>query len=103
MDLYLKVLDFDEANAFASLGVANVLAEHGKLEEAQEIFRVLRETNPNMWQPRINLAHLMVAKENYETAITNYEKTLLDFFPEGKNFEIELFIAKAHYKQGNFS
>ena len=49
MDLYLKVLDFDESNAFASLGVANVLAEHDKVEDAQEIYRILRETNPNIW------------------------------------------------------
>jgi hypothetical protein len=30
MDRYMAVLEGDEYNSFAALGVANILAEHGK-------------------------------------------------------------------------
>jgi hypothetical protein len=54
MDKYIAVLEIDEANSFATLGVGNVLAEHGKLEEAMEIFKVLKEAAPNMHHPWVN-------------------------------------------------
>lgn len=41
MDRYIAVLEKDESNSLAALGIANVLAEHGKLNEAFEIYKVL--------------------------------------------------------------
>lgn len=31
MEQYCNVLEYDEANCFATLGIGNVLAEHGKI------------------------------------------------------------------------
>ena len=65
-------LEFDEANCYATLGIANVLAEHGKLNEAMEIYKVLKESNPNMYQPLVNQAHLSMEQQNYEVAVNLY-------------------------------
>lgn len=54
MDRYMHILDKDEGNCFATLGIGNVLAEHGKLNEAMEIYKVLKESNPNLYQPLLN-------------------------------------------------
>ena len=61
MDRYLNVLEHDEANCYAVLGVGNILAEHGKTHEASEIYKMLRESNPNMYEPVLNLGHMSVA------------------------------------------
>ena len=58
MDRYMAVLESDEFNSFAALGVANILAEHGKQNEAFEIYKVLAVSNPNMYHPLVNQAHL---------------------------------------------
>jgi RNA polymerase-associated protein CTR9 len=97
MDKYITVLENDESNAFGSLGVANVLAEHGKIAEAMEVYKVLKETNPNIPHPLLNLAHMNVAEGNYEAAINLYRKAL-EKYPDGRDLETELYLAKAHYK-----
>ena len=61
MDRYMHILDKDEGNCFATLGISNVLAEHGKLNEAMEIYKVLKESNPNLYQPLLNQAHLSMS------------------------------------------
>ena len=48
MDRYMAILEGDEANSYAALGVANVLAEHGKVNEAFEIYKQLALSNPGM-------------------------------------------------------
>lgn len=102
MDKYISVLEYDEANCFATLGIGNVLAEHGKLNEAMEIYKVLKESNPNMSQPLINQAHLSMAQNNFEVAVNLYQKVLEKFFIGGKNLEIELYLAKAYFKMKAF-
>ena len=102
MDKYIAVLEFDEANVFATLGVGNILAEHGKLNEAMEIYKVVKECNPNIYHPWINQAHLSIAQSNYEGAVNLYSKCLEKFFPGGKNLEIELYMCKAYYKMKQF-
>lgn len=54
MDKYINVLDIDEANSFAALGIANVLAEHGKVNEAMEVYKVIKENNPNIYHALLN-------------------------------------------------
>ena len=54
MDRYIAVLEHDEANSFATLGIANILAEHGKQNEAFEIYKVIALSNPNMYHPLVN-------------------------------------------------
>jgi hypothetical protein len=54
MDKYIAVLEIDEANTFASLGIANVLAEFNKVNEAMEIFKIIKENNPSLYHPLLN-------------------------------------------------
>lgn len=54
MDRYIAVLEYDETNSFATLGIANILAEHGKLNEAFEIYKLLGASNPHMFHPFVN-------------------------------------------------
>jgi hypothetical protein len=34
-------LELDENNTYASLGIGNLLAEYGKVDEAKEVFKLL--------------------------------------------------------------
>ena len=67
-----------------------------------EIFKVLKETNPSMYHPWVNQAHLSMAQSNYEGAINLYKKCLEKYFLGGRNLEIESYIAKAYYKMNQF-
>lgn len=101
MDRYITVLETDETNAFASLGVANVLAEHNKVTESMEVYKALKETNPNIPHPLINQAHLNIAQGNYESAINLYQKAL-EKYHGGRDLEIELYLSKAYFKIKNY-
>lgn len=57
----MKVLEFDESNLYAAMGIACILAEFNKVEEAVEILKKLNESTPSHIQRPsilINLAHL---------------------------------------------
>lgn len=101
MDRYTHVLELDEANAFAVMGVANVLAEHNKLNEALEIYKSLKENCPNMHQVLVNQAHLQVEAKNFEGAVNLYLKAL-EKLPGCSDLEIELYLAKAYFKMRAF-
>lgn len=45
---YLDVLAHDLRNGFACLGTANVLAYFNQTNDAQEIYKLLIQSNPNM-------------------------------------------------------
>lgn len=63
MEKYINVLENDETNVFASIGIACVLAEHNKVSEAIEILKGVKEACPShIQQPLIliNLAHLNI-------------------------------------------
>lgn len=62
LDLYMKVLEIENNNVFATLGIGNILGEFGKVNEAQEIFKIVREHHPNTPYPMINSAHLYLAQ-----------------------------------------
>jgi tetratricopeptide (TPR) repeat protein len=59
LSYYMKVLEQDDGNIYAALGTANVLGEYGKVDEAQEIYKVLRENAPQIHHPFINSALLL--------------------------------------------
>ncbi len=102
---YMQVLEYDESNIFAAMGVAIVLAEHNKTEEALEILKGVKEACPShVERPAIliNLAHLHVVHENYESAINLYIKAL-EMFPQGRgDLDTELYLSKAYYKNKQF-
>jgi tetratricopeptide (TPR) repeat protein len=101
----MQVLEYDESNIFAAMGIAIVLAEHNKTEEALEILKGVKEACPShVERPGIliNLAHINIIHENYEAAINLYLKAL-EMFPKGKgDLETELYLSKAYYKNNQF-
>ena len=102
MEKYIEVLESDDSNIFAAIGVANILAEHNKVPEALEILKSIKEATPsNIESPNvmINLAHLNIVLENYESAINIYEKIIEKY---GKNLEVELYLAKAYFISKKF-
>ena len=38
---YFGILEIDEFNTYASLGIGNILTEYGKVTEAKEIYKLL--------------------------------------------------------------
>ena len=44
---YFSLLELDENNSYGSLGIGNVLAEYGKVDEAKEIFKLLANSEPD--------------------------------------------------------
>lgn len=102
MDKYIEVLEADDSNIFAALGIANILAEHNKVTEALEIMKSIKEATPsNIHSPNVmvNLGHMNIIFENYESAINIYEKTIEKY---GANLELRLFLAKALYLAKRF-
>lgn len=101
MDKYIHVLENDESNVFASIGIANVLAEHNKVIESVEILKAVKEACPTHIQlPNvlINLAHLNIVLDNYEAAINLYKKAIEMCVHSGSgNLDNELYLAKAYY------
>ena len=41
MQQYFRIVDLDEQNSAAALGIGNIFAEYNKISEAKEIFKVL--------------------------------------------------------------
>lgn len=97
----MQVLEMDEANAYAALGVANVLTEHGKINESMDIYKALKENCPNMSHALVNLGHLSVFQQSFVNAINFYNKAL-ELFEGGRNLEIELYLSKAYYVQKDY-
>lgn len=57
MNQYFTILEFDDQNLPGALGIANVINEYGKVKEANEIYKVLTQYEPNSLtgnQARIN-------------------------------------------------
>jgi predicted negative regulator of RcsB-dependent stress response len=47
MEKYKQVLENDESNLFAAMGIASVLAEFNKVNEAIEILKGVKEFTPS--------------------------------------------------------
>ena len=102
MTQYFCVLEIDEMNTAASLGIGVVLSEYNKVVEAKEIFKVIEnsETDPSIVRHAIlNHAHLLMNEENSEYALNLYQAAH-DRFPD--DLDITLYLAKAHFKVKNY-
>lgn len=44
---YFNILETDEHNCAASLGIANILNEYGKTIEANEVYKLLANSEPD--------------------------------------------------------
>ena len=76
MQQYFKMLDMDESNSLGVLGIANVLTEYGKTNEAKELYKLLQtsEIDPQVnIHAMLNNAHLLIdSAESMEVAINLY-------------------------------
>ena len=75
MKQYFTILDTDENNCAGVLGIANVLTEYGKVDEAKEIYKLLSTSEPDSeigLHAMINQAHLLMDDQNREYAINLY-------------------------------
>jgi tetratricopeptide (TPR) repeat protein len=58
--------------------------------------------NPSLPQTYVNLAHLHASEGNSSSAITLYQKCLDEFYSKSGNKEIELWICRIYYLEGDF-
>ena len=102
MKRYLKAMEWDDSNAFAAICVANVIGEYGMIDEAMEIYRVIRENNSNFSHAMINSGHVLASEGQVANALKLFEKVLERFY-QGKNETLELWIARLHYQSKNYN
>jgi len=96
LNFYLMALEKDDSNAVAAMGVGNIIAEHGMIEEGLEISNLLRDYLPRNPNPIVNIAHINMALANFDNALYLY-KTILKNFYKGKNYTLECWIANVHF------
>ena len=88
----------DENNCAGVLGIANVLTEYGKVDEAKEIYKLLSTSEPDSeigLHAMINQAHLLMDDQNREYAINLYQ-AVLEHQPD--NLQVAMYLCKAYYK-----
>ncbi|KAL6746592.1 Paf1 complex component [Haematococcus lacustris] len=102
LELYHAVLLHDPRNAFAANGIGAALAELGRLDEAQSVFKDVQEVAaasgaflhiPDLY---INLAHVALAKQEYTSAVRLY-RLAMDKLDTSKQNMAMLYLARAHY------
>jgi RNA polymerase-associated protein CTR9 len=96
---YFGILELDENNTYASLGIANLLTEYGKVDEAKEVFKLLANSeadNQLGLDAMLNQSHLWMAEENFDTAINLYQACLAK---SPDNLEITMYLSKAHFRK----
>lgn len=100
---YFGILEIDEHNTYASLGIANILTEYGKVDEAKEIYKLLANSEadqPISLDALVNQAHLWMAENNFDNAINLYSAALAK---SPDNLEIHMYLSKAHFRKLNFA
>eukprot|EP00574_Skeletonema_japonicum_P003093 CAMPEP_0201724210 /NCGR_PEP_ID=MMETSP0593-20130828/8030_1 /ASSEMBLY_ACC=CAM_ASM_000672 /TAXON_ID=267983 /ORGANISM="Skeletonema japonicum, Strain CCMP2506" /LENGTH=1304 /DNA_ID=CAMNT_0048215435 /DNA_START=52 /DNA_END=3966 /DNA_ORIENTATION=+ len=72
-DFYRRILQKDNANAYAANGLGTVLAEKGKLLEAKEVFNRVREVSGDtIADALLNLGHIYLAQKKHPEALQMY-------------------------------
>jgi len=100
--MYFTILDYDDQNCAGALGIANVLNEYEKTQEAKEIYKLLANTEPNSvtgFHARINQAHITMWEQNYDLAANLYTFAL-EIEPE--NLEVALYLSKALFRKKDY-
>lgn len=103
MHQYFTVLEIDECNTAACLGIANVLSEYNKVTEAKEILKVIEtsETDEQILKHAlVNHAHLLMTNENNSEFAVNLYQAAHEKYPN--DLIISLYLAKAHFKRKNY-
>lgn len=101
LNKFMDILAYDQSNAYACFGLANVLAFFNKTDDAIEIYKLLGQaSNSAMYFPVMNQAHLCVAKKKYDLAINLYENILEKHKPNDP--KTCMYLAKTHFLKENF-
>jgi RNA polymerase-associated protein CTR9 len=72
---FLKVVDMDEFNCFAAVGVAMVLGETGDLKQALDIFKQVFDIQPSLDFLLVNRAIILMVQGRYEESLKFYKKS----------------------------
>lgn len=103
MKMYMETLELDPSNGFATLGLANIMAEHGKIQDAVKIYSVLKDNMPGCSHSYINLAIMHIAMRNFDQATNLFEKVLEKFENSAdEKLKINLYMAKIHFMREEF-
>ena len=103
MQGYFSILEIDEQNCAASLGIANILNEYGKIMESNEIYKLLANTEPNSLighHSVVNQGHIAMWNNNFELAVNLY-KSALELKPD--NLRVSLYLSKAYFRKKDYS
>jgi tetratricopeptide (TPR) repeat protein len=79
MRQYFGILEIDENNCFGSLGIANLLTEYNKVDEAKEVYKLLAISEPDSQvglNALLNQAHILTFENGFDQAIKLYEVCL---------------------------
>jgi len=98
---YMKALEYDDSNAYAATCIGNIIGEYGMIDEAMEIYKVVRENHPKVPHVMVNSGHILASQGRTPNALKLYEKTLEKFY-NGRNDQIELWMAKLHYQSKSY-
>ena len=73
-DFYRRILNKDNANAYAANGIGTVLAEKGDLVRSKEVFNRVRETSgDSIPDALLNLGHIYLALSKHNEALQMYQ------------------------------
>ncbi|KAG7357610.1 tetratricopeptide repeat protein [Nitzschia inconspicua] len=76
-DFYKRILQKDNANAYAANGLGSVMAEKAELFKAKEVFNRVRETTGDtIADAHLNLAHIYLAQKKHPEALQMYQSYL---------------------------
>ncbi|CAL6370434.1 unnamed protein product [Bathycoccus prasinos] len=118
--LYKKALVKEPTNAFAANGLAILLAERGRMDDAKAVFTLVQESleienagiagtsasaatkilSELQADVLVNLGHIALAKAQYAASLKFYDRAQQEFY-HGTSHEIMLFQARAHYENQN--
>jgi RNA polymerase-associated protein CTR9 len=96
-DSFWRVLSADPTCLYAANGMGMILAEEGRLGAAQDIFMGVREGTNAMPDVLVNLAHIYIARGDFQKAITLYENALRKHH-DNANPKLILYLARAHFE-----
>jgi tetratricopeptide (TPR) repeat protein len=95
LEFYYLALEADKYNAYAAIGIANVLSEYNYLPQAMETYKMILDKQINNHNAHINEALIYMSQNNFEKAASTLTKLLKRFF-KNKNPEIENLLAKIY-------
>lgn len=101
-EMYRSVLQHEPNNVYAANGLGIVCVEKGRLQEAREIFTVVREAAAGCDHALLNLAQVQAAQAEHTAAVAGYQKAQKKGHG-GRSAELWLLEARAHFEAGKLA